>query len=497
MWHTGKYLYLQDKTTKIEAELNSCGSVDNLVQALPYPSANRPPIRALPKKAQPLLFYIGFFSFLLLLFVIHSRMAETLANLTRVNLRPAMILLLVSLVVPLLLGTFVSRIYNQMGVVLVLLTGWFLMCVPTSFHKGGSVNHLLSYWISTLLLSLCAMAYAEDSKTLRRMLYAIVAGTLVIVLARDGASAFSIGALGNPNLFGQHLLYTLPFILLVVFRHGLFSMRGILASTFGAMVVGKVVFAGSRSALIALCVVGAVTFFFLPFFRKLIFLALSIPLALVVIALVPQQALHRYSTIFNQEKHDRVLTEEELSAIESAAARRHHLEQSIELTFSYPLFGVGPGMFPVASAEASKKENERALWRETHNSFTQISSETGIPGLALYLLIIVLTGGSLWKTLQAGNRAKPGSETSELGLIAGALGCSLLSMIITGIFSSSAYLTYFPLLGCLAFGTARLSAASLTQQAQQAQGVPAKPLPRMSANPLNRPLPQARPAIRA
>jgi len=356
------------------------------------------------------------------------------------------------------------------------------------------VNHLISYWFSTLLLSLCAMAYAEDSKTLRRMLYAIIAGSLVVVFAMGSDTGFSIGALGNPNLFGQHLLFTLPFIALPLFRHGLFSVWGMLASAVGVLVIVKVVFVGSRSALIALVVVGAITFLFLPFIRKMIFVVLSVPLVLVVIALVPQQALLRYSTIFGQESQGRVLTEEELSAIESAAARKHHLEQSIELTFAYPLFGVGPGMFPVASAEASKRENERALWKETHNSYTQISSESGIPGLGIYLLMIAIAARSLWGTLQAGKRAKPGSETSELGLIASALGCSLLSMLITGMFSSSAYLTYFPLLGCLAFGAARLSAASLKQTPQE---VPAKPLPRMPANLLNRPLPQARPAFRA
>ena len=468
-----------------------------MAQALPYPSANRPPTLAPPRKARPLFLSIGFASFLLLLFVTHSRMAETLANLTGANMRPAMILLLISLISAIVTDRFVRRICNPMGATLILLTGWFLICVLTSFHKGGSVNHLLSYWVSTFLLSLCAMAYAEDSKTLRRMLYAIVAGTLVVVFARDRDTVFSISALANPNLFGQHLLYILPFVALSVFRHGVFGARKILASLLVIVLMAKVVFTGSRSSLIAMCVGGTVTFLFLPLSRKMVFVALSIPLVLVVIAMVPQQALYRYSTIFSQEHQDRILTDEEVSAIESAAARLHHLEQSIQLTYSYPVFGVGPGMFPLASAEASQRNNQRAFWKETHNSYTQISSETGIPGLTLYLLMIVLTAISLWKTLRAGSWAKPVYETSELGLIAGALACSLLSMIITGVFSSSAYLTYFPLLGCFAFGAARLSAASLTQQAQPPRAVPAKQLPRFFANPLNRPLPQARPAFRA
>ena len=431
-----------------------------------------------------------------MLFFTHSRLAETLANMTRVNLRPVMLLLLMSLICAIMLGRFVSRVQNQMGVALILLTVWFLMCVPTSFHKGGSVNYLVSTWFSTLLLSLCAMAYAEDSRTLRRMLHAIVVGTLLIVLARDGDTVFSIGALGNPNLFGQHLLYALPFILLAVFRHGIFNIWGILASVIGVMVIAKVVFTGSRSSLITVCVVGAVAFFFLPLSRKMILVAISIPVLLVVIAFVPQQALYRYSTIFSQDNRGRDLTEEEMSAIESTAARKYHLEQSIQLTFSYPVFGVGPGMFPVASSAASKQKNEKAFWKETHNSYTQISSETGVPGLVLYLLIIVFTAKCLWRAIRNGNMAKPGSETNELGLIAGALACSLLSIIITCMFSSSAYLTYFPLLGCLAYSAARLSAASLAQKAPPSHLAPAKPLPRFAANPLQRPLPQARPAFR-
>lgn len=451
----------------------------------------------MPKKNQSFLFQVGYFSFLLLLFVTHSRMAETLATLVGANFRPAMILLLISLIGAIMATPFVRRIGNQMGAALILLTGWFLMCVPTSFHKGGSINHLLSYWVSTLLISLCAMAYAEDSTTLRRMLHAIVGCIVVILLAQDGIAAFSIGALGNPNLFGQHLLYTLPFVLLAVFRHGVFSLKGILAAAVGSIVVAEVAFTGSRSSLIAMCVVGAIVFFVLPLSRKVMFVAISIPLLLGVIALLPPKALYRYSTILSQDTHHGVLTDEELSAIESTAARKHHFDQSVELMFTHPIFGVGPGMFPVASAEMSNKHNERALWKETHNSYTQIGSETGLPGLALYLLIISLTAKSLWRTFRNGSKARPGSESHELRLIAIALGFSLLSMIITGMFSSSAYLTYFPLLGCLAYGAGRLSAASLVQQGENAQLGPPKQLPRFAVNPLQRPLRQARPESHA
>lgn len=424
-------------------------------------------------------------------------MAEALTILTGLNLRPVMLLLLLSLISVILTGRFVSRIWNPMGGTLILLSGWFLLCIPTSVHKGGSVNHLLSTWVSTLLLCLCALAYAENSKMLRSMLHAIVAGTLVLMFAQGWTDALTSGGMGNPNLFGQHLLYALPLLFLVVFRHSVLSIPGLLAFSVGILLVGKVAFTGSRSALIAMCVTAAVTFLRLPISRKLIVLIVSTLLLPVGITLIPQKALQRYSTILNSDNSGNALTEEELSAIASAEARKHHLDQSIELTFSNPLFGVGPGMFQVASADLSKMYNERALWKETHNSYTQISSETGLPGLAFYLLIIALTAKSLWRTFKNGRHTPVDSELGELSLIAGTLLLSLLSMMITGMFSSSAYMTYFPLLGCLAYGAARLSAASLAQKADNTQPTSAKPLTPFVARPLRRPLSQARPEFRA
>jgi O-antigen ligase len=454
------------------------------VQILPYQTTSPPLPGALARTPQPFPTQAGFHAFVLLLFVVHSRVTETLARLTGANLRIAAILLAVSLAGILLSGKFVKRVVNPMGIALILLTGWFLACVPTSVHKGGSVKNLLSFWIPTVLLSLCAMAYPENSKTLRRMLYAVVAGTLLVAFVRERETVFSIGALGNPNLYGQHLLYALPLVLLPVFRHGLISLRGMAACFCWMLLVVKVIFTGSRSALLAAFVVGAFMLLQLPLSRKMLLLALTIPLALVILLTLPQAAKDRYETIWSPEMEAYISEGEQMSAIQSAQARKHHFKQSVELTFKNPIFGVGPGMFTVASAEESNRRGERASWRETHNSFTQISSETGLLGLVLYLAVIGVTVSSLRRTMRTAKRAQPGTEASELGQIATVLLYSLVSMLITGAFSSSAYLPYFPLLGCFAFAAARLiSSAPPAPVPQPAAAqlpwrppVPAKPL---------------------
>ena len=58
----------------------------------------------------------------------------------------------------------------------------------------------------------------------------------------------------------------------------------------------------------------------------------------------------------------------------------------------HPIFGVGPGIFTVGEADLAKSEGQAAQWHVSHNSYTQVSSEMGIPGLLLYL-------AALWGTL--------------------------------------------------------------------------------------------------
>jgi len=441
------------------------------VQTLSYRSpVSRPIAPAAPRTTQPLLYHVGFVCLLVLLFVNHSRLAETLASVTGLNFRIVLILAVASLLPIFLLGRFVSRVKNSLGVVLVLLTGWFLACVPTSYHRGGSVVHLNSYWFSTVLIALLAMAYPEDSKTMRRMLYAVASGMLLVALLRSSQTVFTIGSLDNPNLYGQHLLYSIPFLFLPILRNGVFSLRGLACSLCIILLVAKIVAVGSRSSLLAVIFLTLILFLHVPFVKKLLLLAMAVPAILFTLAMLPQGAIYRYSTLISQEGSNRILTEEELSAIESAEARKYHLEQSIKLTLQHPVFGVGPGMFTVADAAESESRGMKAHWKETHNSITQISSETGFPGLALYLTMSGLIGAALWRTMRMGRRAKPGTEAYEISSLATVMLYSFLAFMITGTFSSSAYLSYLPLLGGFAFAANRLGTAAAT----------ARPVPKLA-----------------
>jgi O-antigen ligase len=103
------------------------------------------------------------------------------------------------------------------------------------------------------------------------------------------------------------------------------------------------------------------------------------------------------------------------SAYASSQLRQDLFWRSIDVTKAHPLFGVGPGNFQIISGS----------WHVSHNSFTQMSSEGGIPALILYVLILWCS----FKNVRSARRLTRGQ--GELGLLSRA------------IFASDAY-QFFP-----------------------------------------------------
>jgi O-antigen ligase len=76
-------------------------------------------------------------------------------------------------------------------------------------------------------------------------------------------------------------------------------------------------------------------------------------------------------------------------AIDSSMERKELLKRSLLETIKHPIFGLGAGQFAVAVAGEKLKKGEWAPWLGTHNSYTQVSSECGIPALICYLAVIL------------------------------------------------------------------------------------------------------------
>jgi O-antigen ligase len=81
---------------------------------------------------------------------------------------------------------------------------------------------------------------------------------------------------------------------------------------------------------------------------------------------------------------------ERVSGIDaSTSARIELLKDSLRLTLRNPILGVGPGMFMVAQNTMSVEEGHpMGSWHGTHNTYTQFSSEGGLPAMALFVFIL-------------------------------------------------------------------------------------------------------------
>jgi O-antigen ligase len=159
--------------------------------------------------------------------------------------------------------------------------------------------------------------------------------------------------------------------------------------------------------------------------------------AIALVTLSPE-ALDRYLTLFTSK----VSSEAAQSAQASSRLRHQKLMESIELTMRHPIFGVGMGVFMPASVEIAQERGTRGDWEVSHNSYTQVSSELGLPGILLLIAIYVTAFRQVWRIDRTAKRRgrEDVRQTSFVLLLA------LTVLCIHFCFDSMAYVFYMPLL---------------------------------------------------
>ena len=365
---------------------------------------------------------------------------------------------------------------SRLGVCLGLFTGWMMVCTLASTWRGGSVDTLLREWLPSLII-FASCGTVVTLRQCRKVVAVLAAATAVIVgasyalgLLKGDRLAFQAGTLGNSNDLSTLLVLGIPFILVPVFSKGSSRFRKIMGLALCAMALIVVIKSASRGSLVALIAVLLVLFWTRPFIGKVKLGVLTVAMLFVFFAVTPREILSRYVTIFaDASSSDGIAA----SAQESTMARRQLLQQSLKLTMEHPLFGVGPGIFAVGEAQLAEAEGQRAMWHVSHNSYTQVSSEMGIPGLFLYLF-------GLWATFQnvlwfrAHSRIDPTGGVSAMGL---ALLLSLVGLCVNLTFASMAYLAYLPILTGLSLAFRK----SLQLDMDQHSAVVTAPQPRLAA----------------
>ena len=355
-----------------------------------------------------------------------------------------------------LLSGGLFRIFRSLtGIYMLLYLGWMAICVPLAFWKGGSFFYFQEYCKSFLVFVLI-VASLRRSRNVLHAGYAIALAMVVVAVLcltlgitdQFGRLTLVTGMLGNSNDLAQVLLVGIPFWILFGNARKSMSIRPLVSAVVILVMLFLIMKTGSRAVMIGVFTVAGMFFLSVSWMNKLRFAIGGMVGAVILLVAMPGALRDRYATIFSTED---VSSREVASAVASASNRTQLLKRSIAMTLRHPAFGVGPGNFQPASAEAFGNQLGTS-WYETHNTMTQISSEMGFPGLFLFSGALFCCFRSVWRLSRwkpaAGQPISPAvaDHIHFLNRMGSCLLLSLASLTLTSLFTSIAYQIFFPTL---------------------------------------------------
>jgi hypothetical protein len=355
----------------------------------------------------------------------------------------------IGLCVVLITGTFTRLIKHKLAFFLLLFTGWFIACVPMSVWPGGAFQVLVGDWQKALFTFFLAGGLIGDHRQYRKVLHALGYAVILLAVLALKANQMVLGRLiqagtryENPNDLAMILLAAVPFLgYMMVCPES--KLRKIIAGVGMIPVLLAIARTGSRAALVGAAVMLSVVFLESNFANKMKLVIAATVVMVISAIMLPQDLQDRFFKVFGDEESIRTD-----AAIGSTYSRKMLLMDSITLTLRNPIFGVGPGMFPVAQDTLARERGEPVgNWHVTHNTYTQVSSECGIPGAILFMGAIVCAFSSLRRVERT---RQPGRDWENLRLMAKSVRISLWSFCAIGLFASVAYLAFFPILCGLA-----------------------------------------------
>jgi len=334
-----------------------------------------------------------------------------------------------------------QRLPREIIFLFLLIGQLFLAAVISPVWRDGAFQVTLEF-AKVFLIVLVMTVAVNTSKRLRRLIFIQAASVAVIAVVDVWKGHLLLGRLNgilrgiyaDPNDMALAIVISLPLCLALLFLTRNRAWK-VLWAIFMLVMTFAVFLTGSRSGLLTLIVVATVCLWeFAIRGRRRYLLALVALVGVILWQFSSGMLVGRLNGTFNPQ-------EDTAAAYGSAQQRLQLFWRSIEVTKEHLFFGVGPGNFDIVSGS----------WHTTHNSFTLMSSEGGVPALILYVLI-------LWcgfKNLRAAEqfaRSQPESRVLARALLA-----SLVGFVVGSLFLSVAY-QFFPYI-LVAYTTALFSIA--------------------------------------
>jgi O-antigen ligase len=337
--------------------------------------------------------------------------------------------------------------------------GCMVLSIPTSVWPGATVETVWRYFQSDFPMLFMIAGLTLSWRDLTRVFYSLALAGVVNELtakyfSREIGGRLQLTAVvtaGNANDYAAHMLLILPIFIYLLFSPGsakllrFISFFAIPACLFFSLRTG------SRGGFIAMFA-GYVFFVIAAKGMQKIAALVIVPVLMIgLFAAMPGEVFDRLSSITDSSA-------ESQEAATSATGRKRLLMRGIELTFERPFFGHGAGLFAISEG-ASRNGEVTGQWMAPHNSYTQVSSENGIPAL-IFLLVALGSGFMICRKVR--REALVRGHTELAGAAFAVMG-SYVIFCSAAFFLSMAYRFYFPVLGGLSTALYLVAQSELRQ----------------------------------
>jgi O-antigen ligase len=332
----------------------------------------------------------------------------------------------------------VGRLRSAATTCLLGLLLWGALSVPGALNQGLAFQSW-TYYGQTVLLALLVAGSVRNPRDVERLTLVYFAVTVVytaVVLSRFqlGADNWRLSRLYyyDANDFATLIVTAMPFGLYFALSRGRVSLRLLALAGLGLLAIG-LIRSGSRGGFLAFLAVVAFVLLRVTTIPARMRLAGLVLIVGITFGAASDQYWAQMQTIISPKRDYNITSEE---------GRVKIWERGIGYMTGNPLFGVGLRNFQVAEGtiSAQARRAERGLgvrWGAAHNTFVQIGSELGVPGLLLFLALLANTFAGL---ARAARRFKTGEYAgSDASRLAQTLMASLVGFAVGGFFLSLAY----------------------------------------------------------
>jgi O-antigen ligase len=329
------------------------------------------------------------------------------------------------------------------------LLAWALATVPLSYWPSGSLSVLTDLYIKTVAIFWLLANAVDTLPRLRQMAWGLTCMAVPLALAGiknflsgtfiaagdpvKRIGGYEAGLTANPNDLALMLNTVLPLTVALLVASRSVLVRAVLAG-IAILQVTTVIVTFSRSGFVTLAAICAVYLWRLIRRGRVAWAAAVLVAVLVAVAAAPTGHLSRLATI----------TDIESDPTGSAQARWRDTVAATQFVMAHPLFGAGLGMNTLALNEV-----RGPAWTMVHNVYLEYAADLGLPGLALFLLLML----SCLKRVRSVRRRAAGRE---LATLSEGIEVALLGFAAAAFFYPVGYHFYFYYLAGLAVAAGAL-----------------------------------------